>query len=170
MSSIKFNGDPIEVSGVIPGVGDKAEDFSFVKDDLSEGSLADYGNKVKVIMALPSLDTGICQKEARAFNEQLKDNDKVVGLIVSKDLPFAMKRFCASEGIENVVNASDFRYNDFGSQYNLEMTNGPLKGLFARIVLVVDKDNNIVYKEEVDDITHEPNYDGAKEAIDKLIG
>ena len=111
MSSIKFNGDPIEVSGVIPGVGDKAEDFSFVKDDLSEGSLADYGNKVKVIMALPSLDTGICQKEARAFNEQLKDNDKVVGLIVSKDLPFAMKRFCASEGIENVVNASDFRYN-----------------------------------------------------------
>jgi len=168
MSNIKFKGDPITISGKIPNVGDKVADFSFVKDDLSEGSLADYNGKAKVIMALPSLDTGICQKEARVFNEQLKGNSNVVGLVVSKDLPFAMKRFCASEGIENVVNASDFRYNDFGSQYNVEMTSGPLKGLFARVVMVVDKDNKIVYKEEVDDITHEPNYDAAKAAVDQL--
>lgn len=168
MSDIKFKGDPITVAGKIPGVGDKLDDFSFVKDDLSEGSLADYDGKVKVIMALPSLDTGICAKEARSFNEQLKGNDKVVGLVVSKDLPFAMKRFCASEGIENVVNASDFRYNDFGSQNNVEMTSGPLKGLYARVVMVLDKDNKITYKEEVDDITHEPNYDAAKAAVDEL--
>jgi thiol peroxidase len=169
MSEIKFNGSPITVSGTIPSVGDKAEDFSFVKDDLSEGSLADYGDKIKVIMAVPSLDTGICQKEARAFNEQLSNKDGVVGIIVSKDLPFAMKRFCASEGLENVISASDFRYNDFTSQYNLEMTSGPLKGLMARVVFVLDKDNTIKYKEEVDDITHEPNYDKAKAAVDSLI-
>lgn len=168
MSNIKFKGDPITIAGKIPGVGDKIEDFTFVKEDLSEGSLADYKGKIKVVMALPSLDTGICAKQARAFNEQLKGNDKVVGLVVSKDLPFAMKRFCASEGIENVVNASDFRYNDFGSQNNVEMTSGPLKGLFARVVMVLNADNEITYKEEVDEITHEPNYDAAKAAVDLL--
>lgn len=169
MSDIKFNGDPIGVSGSIPNVGDKAEDFNFVKEDLSEGSLADYDGKVKVLMALPSLDTGICMKEARAFNEQLSNQDGVIGLIVSKDLPFAMKRFCSAEGLEEVISASDYRYNDFGSQYNLEMTSGPLKGLFARVVFVLDKNNIITYKEEVDDITHEPNYDAAKAAVEALI-
>lgn len=169
MSDIKFKGSPIEISGAIPEVGSKMEDFTFVKDDLSEGKLTDYDGKVKVVMALPSLDTGICQKEARAFNEQLNGNDKVVGLIVSKDLPFAMKRFCASEGLENIVNASDYRYNDFGNQNNVEMTNGPLKGLYARVVMVLNGENEITYKEEVDDITHEPNYDAAKNAVGQLI-
>lgn len=168
MSNIKFKGDPINVSGKIPNVGDTAADFSFVKDDLSEGSLADYNDKIKVVIAVPSLDTGVCQKEARAFNEKLNGNDKVVGLVVSKDLPFAMKRFCGAEGLETVVNASDFRYNDFASQYNLEMTDGPLKGLLARVVFVLDKNNKIVYKEEVDDITHEPNYAAAMEAVEKI--
>jgi thiol peroxidase len=168
MSNIKFKGDPINVSGRIPAVGDTAEDFTFVKEDLSEGSLSDYTGKNKVIMAVPSLDTGICQAEARAFNEKLGKKDGVVGLIVSKDLPMAMKRFCASEGIEDVVSASDFRYNDFASQYNAEMVDGPLKGLLARIVFVLDKDNVIKYKEEVDDITHEPDYDKAMEALEKL--
>ena len=169
MSNIKFNGSPIEISGIIPEVGTKMEDFTFVKDDLSEGKLTDYNGKVKVVMALPSLDTGICQKEARAFNEQLNGNDNVVGLIVSKDLPFAMKRFCASEGIENIINASDYRYNDFGNQNNVEMVNGPLKGLYARVVMVLNGENEITYKEEVDDITHEPNYDAAKNAVNELM-
>ena len=168
MSNIKFKGDPIEVSGKIPNVGDKALDFTFVKDDLSEGSLADFDGKKKVLIIVPSLDTGICQLEAKAFNQQMADKDDTVGLMISKDLPFAMKRFCASEGLETIVNASDFRYNDFASQYNAEMTTGPLKGLFARVVLVLDKDNNITYKEEVDDITHEPNYEAAKAAVEEI--
>lgn len=169
MSNIKFKGEPIQVSGQIPEVGAKAEDFSFVKQDLSEGSLSDYENKVKVIIALPSLDTGICQMETRAFNEKLDAKDGVVGLVVSRDLPFAMKRFCAAEGIESIVPASDFRYSDFASQYNAEMIDGPLKGLLARIVLVIDQNNEIKYKEEVDDITHEPNYDEAMKAVDSLL-
>jgi thiol peroxidase len=169
MSNIKFKGDPIEVSGKIPSVGSKAEDFTFVSDDLKEGSLANYEGKIKVIMALPSLDPGICQKEARAFNEKLNGKDGVVGIVVSRDLPFAMKRFCAAEGLDSIVSASDFRYNDFASQYNAEMIEGPLKGLLARVVFVVDKDNTIVYKEEVDDITHEPNYEAAMHAVEKLV-
>ena len=168
MSNINFKGDPIEVSGTIPNVGEKAADFTFVKDDLSEGSLADYDGKKKVLLVLPSLDTGICQLEAKAFNKQMAERDDTVGIMISKDLPFAMKRFCASEGLETIINASDFRYNDFASQYNVEMTTGPLKGLFARVVMVLDKDNNITYKEEVDDIVHEPNYDAAKAAVEAI--
>lgn len=168
MSNIKFKGDPIEIAGAIPNVGQKAEDFSFVKDDLSEGSLADFAGKKKVLVIVPSLDTGICQLEAKAFNKQMSDRDDTVGLMISKDLPFAMKRFCASEGLETIINASDFRYNDFANQYNVEMTTGPLKGLFARVVMVLDRDNNITYKEEVDDITHEPNYDAAKAAVEAI--
>ncbi|KAA3642493.1 MAG: thiol peroxidase [Bacteroidetes bacterium] len=169
MSNIKFKGNPVQVSGTIPGVGEKIEDFTFVKVDLSEGSLADYADKVKVLMAVPSLDTGICQKEARAFNELIGKMEGVIGLTVSKDLPFAMNRFCSAEGIEDIISASDFRYNDFGSQNGIEMTDGPLKGLFARVVFVLDKDNKITYKEEVDDITHEPNYEAAVAAVKALV-
>ncbi len=168
MSNIKFNGDPINVSGKIPGVGDKAEDFTFVKQDLTEGSLADYGDKVKVLIVVPSLDTGVCQKEARAFNEKLGSKPGVVGIVISKDLPMAMKRFCTTEGIEDIISASDFRYNDFSNLYHAEMVDGPLKGLLARIVMVLDQDNIIKYVEEVDDITHEPDYDKAMEAINNV--
>ncbi|MEX2380696.1 MAG: thiol peroxidase [Vicingaceae bacterium] len=169
MSNIKFDGDPINVSGEIPAVGSKAEDFTFVKEDLKEGSLADYEGKVKVIIALPSIETGVCQKEARLFNEKLDGKDGVVGLVVSRDLPLAMKRFCSAEGLDTIVSASDFRYNDFASQYNVEMIEGPFKGLLARVVFVLDKNNIIVYKEEVDDISHEPDYEAAMEAVEKLV-
>lgn len=168
-TKVSFNGNTVQLSGDVPKNGEKAEDFSFVKEDLSDANLSDYKDKVKVVMALPSLDTGICQKEARAFNEKLANMDNVVGIIVSKDLPMAMKRFCAAEGIENIVTASDFRYSDFSSQYNVDMTEGPLKGLMARIVWVLDADNNITYTEIVDDITHEPNYENAINAVKSLI-
>jgi len=169
MNTVKFNGKPTKLSGNIPNKGEKAEDFTFVKEDLSEGRLDDYAGKVKVIMALPSLDTGVCQKEARAFNEKLAELEEVVGIIVSKDLPMAMKRFCSAEGIENVISASDFRYNDFSSLYNVDMTEGPLKGLMARVVWVLDRENNISYVELVDDITHEPDYSQAVEAVKTLL-
>ena len=169
MTKVNFNGQPVQISGNIPAKGEKAEDFSFVKEDLSDANLSDFKGKIKVIMALPSLDTGICQKEARAFNQKLSGMEGVVGIIVSKDLPMAMKRFCSAEGISNVITASDFRYNDFSSQYNVDMTEGPLKGLMARVVWVLDKENNITYTEIVDDITHEPNYENAINAVQELI-
>ena len=169
MSNIKFAGNPVKVSGNIPNVGEKMEDFTFVKEDLSDANLSDYSSQVKVIMAVPSLDTGICQKEARAFNEMIGQTEGAIGLTLSKDLPMAMKRFCAAEGISDIISASDFRYNDFGSQTGVEMADGPLKGLFARVVFVLDKDNTIKYKEEVDDITHEPNYEAAMAAVKELV-
>lgn len=166
MSNITFRGEPVELSGSTPQLGDQIEDFTFVKVDLTEGSLSDYDGKKKVLMVLPSLDTGICQLEAKAFNQKLAEKSDVVGLVISKDLPMAMKRFCAAEGLETIIPASDFRYNDFGNQNGVEMKNSPLKGLFARMIYILDGNNKVTYVEEVDDITHEPNYDSALSAID----
>lgn len=165
MSNIKFNGEPAEVSGTIPQPGTKIEDFTFVKQDLSEASLSDFDGKKKVLIVLPSLDTGVCQKETKEFNEKLAEMSDTVGLVISKDLPFTLKRFCAAEGIENVIPASDFRYNDFANQTGVELVNTPFKGLFYRFVFVLNKDNEVTYTEEVADISHEPNYDAALEAL-----
>lgn len=165
MSNIKFNGEPAEVSGKVPQPGAKIEDFTFVKQDLSEASLSDFDGKKKVLIVLPSLDTGVCQKETKEFNEKLAQMDDTVGLVLSKDLPFTLKRFCAAEGIENVIPASDFRYNDFANQTGVELVNTPFKGLFYRFVFVLNKDNEVVYTEEVADISHEPNYDAALDAL-----
>lgn len=164
MNQTKFKGNPVNLKGDVLNVGDSAPDFTYVKEDLSEGTLHDHGNHKKVIIAVPSLDTGVCQMETRQFNEKLSGKEGVKGIVVSKDLPFAMKRFCSAEGIEDVEIASDFRGN-FSETYNTLMTDGPLKGLSARVVFVVDGDNKIVYREVVDDITHEPNYDAALEAL-----
>lgn len=144
--------------------GESAPDFNYVKDDLSEGSLYGHVDKVKVVIAVPSLDTGICQLETKRFNKELSGMDHVKGLIVSMDLPFAMKRFCEAEGVENVEIASVFR-SDFSDKYRTLMTDGPLKGLSARVVFVLDGENRIRYVEVVDDITHEPDYDAAMDAI-----
>ena len=170
MKNFTFHGDPVQIKGEPLKQGDKAEDFTFVKEDLSEGNLSDYQGKVKVIMAVPSLDTGVCQKEAKKFNEELKDyKDNVIGLVVSKDLPFAMKRFCSNEGIENVISASDFRYGDFSNEYNLEMVDGPLKGLLARTVYVLDKDNQISYAEFVNEVSDEPDYSSVMNEVKKAL-
>jgi len=145
-------------------------DFTFVKKDLSEASLYDdFDGKVKVLIAVPSLDTGVCQMETRKFNEALSQREGVVGIVVSKDLPFAMNRFCEAEGIENVIIASDFRYSDFINEYNTEILRGPFKGLSARAVFVLDQENVIRYSELVPEIAHEPEYDAALKVVDELI-
>ena len=133
MSTVTFKGNTVKLSGDIPTQG-KAPNFSYVKSDLSESSLYEHGDKVKVIIAVPSLDTGICQKEAREFNKRLAERENVRGIVISKDLPFAMKRFCELEGIDQVESASDFRSN-FTELYNISMEEGPLRGLSARAVL-----------------------------------
>jgi len=164
MNQTKFKGNPVNLNGDVLNVGDTAPDFTYVKEDLSEGTLYGNGANKKVIIAVPSLDTGVCQMETRQFNQKLGGKEGVKGIVVSKDLPFAMKRFCAAEGIEDVEIASDFR-GGFAETYKTLMTDGPLKGLSARVVFVVDGDNKIVYREVVDDITHEPDYNAVLDAL-----
>jgi thiol peroxidase len=173
MSSVTLGGTRYSIKDDIPAAGMPASDFTFVKSDLSEGNLYDdYEGKVKVLIAVPSLDTRVCQTETRHFNEALaaRQDKGVIGLIISKDLPFAMNRFCEAEGIENVIVASDYRYNDFINEYNTEILSGPFKGLSARAVFVVDQKNVLRYSELVPEIGQEPQYDHAIKAIDELIG
>jgi thiol peroxidase len=122
----------------------------------------------KIIISLPSIDTGICALETKKFNEAVAKLENTVCLAISKDLPFALKRFCGAEGIENLKAVSDFRYGDFATEYNVEMVNSPLKTLLARAVFVLDKENKITYVELVEDIVHEPEYDKVLEAVAKL--
>jgi len=167
MATVTLKGNVVNLRGDIPAENSIAPDFSFVRDDLSEGKLSEYSGKVKVLLSVPSLDTGVCAIETRTFNQKLASRD-VVGIVISKDLPFAMKRFCETENIENVSNASDYRYGDFGINYNVEQVDGPLKGLLARAVWVVDGNDNIFYTELVPEITTEPDYDKVMEVLDSL--
>jgi thioredoxin-dependent peroxiredoxin len=169
LQTTSFKGRPVNLLDPLPEVEENAFDFTFVKTDLSESSLYDYEDKIKVVIGVPSLDTGICQRETREFNERLAKKEGVIGIIISKDLPFAMKRFCEAEGIENVVSASDYRYNDFTREYGTEMLDGPLKGLSARTVFIIDRDNKIRYVELTRDVIEEPNYDKVIEALDAML-
>ncbi|MCB0736568.1 MAG: thiol peroxidase [Bacteroidetes bacterium] len=168
LDSVLLNGKRIQLHDELPVIGTTAEDFTFVKPDLSEDSFYDIEG-VRVILALPSLDTGTCSKMTRMFNEELSKREGVTGIVVSKDLPFAMRRFCETNGIKNIVAASDYRYNEFTEEYNIKMLEGALKGLIARAVLVVDKKGKIRYTELVEDVVNEPDYQAALEAVDKLL-
>ncbi len=169
LQTTSFKGRPVNLLDPLPEVEENAFDFTFVKTDLSESSLYDFEDKIKVVIGVPSLDTGICQRETREFNERLAKKEGVIGIIISKDLPFAMKRFCEAEGIENVISASDYRYQDFTREYGTEMLDGPLKGLSARAVFIIDKENKIRYVELTKDIIEEPNYDNVINALDALL-
>ncbi len=171
MSSVTLKGTPYSIKDDIPVAGIPAEDFTFVTEDLGETSLYDFEGKVKVLIAVPSLDTGICAMETIRFNKELeaRKGKDVVGIVISKDLPFAMKRFCAAEKVNNVVIGSDFRYSDFINEYNTEILSGPMKGLSARAVFIVDKKNVIRYSELVPEIAQEPQYDKVLAALDKLL-
>lgn len=163
-----LKGSLVLLKGYIPEVGEIAPDFTYVQADMNEKSLYDLEGLNKIILSMPSIDTGICALETKKFNEAIAKLDNVVCLAVTKDLPFALKRFCGAEGIENLKAVSDFRYGDFANEYNMEMVNSPLKKLLARAVFVLDKNNKIHYIELVEDITYEPDYDKALEALAKL--
>lgn len=169
MDKINLKGFPVQLVNDLPAPGVTAEDVTLVTKDLNEISLYDIEEKVKVLIAVPSLDTGVCQAETRRFNEELGKRKDVLGAIVSKDLPFASKRFCEAEGIENVVALSDYRYGDFGQDFGVEMTTGALKGLLARVVFVVDENNKIVMTEAAEDILKEPNYEAILAKVDELL-
>lgn len=160
MSTITFKGNPINTVGNLPEVGNEAQEFTMVSSDLSEKNLADYTGKRVVLNIFPSIDTGICAASARKFNEEASTLDNTVVINVSRDLPFALSRFCAAEGLNNVETLSDFRGN-FGEDYGVTLSDSPLKGLLSRAVVVLDEKAKVIYTEQVPEIGQEPNYEAA---------
>ncbi|MDE7153540.1 MAG: thiol peroxidase [Muribaculaceae bacterium] len=161
METIYFKGTPCHTYGTMPAVGTKAPCYHLTAADLKEISCSDFEGKRVVMNIFPSLDTAVCAMSVRRFNQEAAALDNTVVLCVSMDLPFAMSRFCVAEGIENVIPASAFRSPTFPQQYGLQMVDGPLAGLLARAVIVLDTDRKILYEELVSEITHEPDYDAA---------
>lgn len=161
MASITLGGNPIHTSGELPKVGSKLADFKLVKNDLSIATLADFAGKRMVLNIFPSIDTGTCATSVRKFNESASTVANTTVLCISKDLPFAQKRFCGAEGLENVVNLSDFSEGSFGKTNGLEITDGPLAGLHSRVIIVVDENGTITHTEQVAEIADEPNYEAA---------
>ena len=163
MATIQFKGNDVHTTGNLPQKGEKAKDFTLVANDLSEKSLADFAGKKLILNIFPSVNTGVCAASVRNFNEKAAALNNAVVLCISKDLPFAQAQFCGAEGLENVVMLSDFRSN-FGETYGVTMTDGPLKGLLSRSVVVTDADGSILYTEQVPEITTEPDYEAALSA------
>lgn len=158
---VKFKGAPVHTNGQLPSVGSQAPDFVLVSQDLKECSLKDYKGKRKLLSVVPSLDTSVCSTSAKKFNEAMKAHPEVVALVVSADSPFAQKRVCGAENLTNIVTLSLVRSKDFARKYGLELVDGPLAGLCARCVLVLDENDKILYEELVPEITQEPNYEAA---------
>lgn len=167
MSTTKFKGQPVKIAGEFVQVGKVASDFTLVKSDLSSFSLKELAGKNVVLNIFPSIDTSVCATSVRNFNKKAAGLKDTVVLAISKDLPFAAGRFCAAEGIENVITLSDFRMTDFDENYGVRMLDGPLAGLLARAVVVIGKDGKIAYTELVPEITQEPDYEKALAAIGK---
>jgi len=165
MAQTSFKGTPVNTTGSLPAVGTKAPDFSLVNTDLSTVTLADFAGKKVIINVFPSVDTGVCAMQLKAFNQKVDGKDDVALLFVSQDLPFAFKRFCGAEGIENAVTASDFRDNSFADAYGIKLIDGPLAGLLTRAVIVLDESHTVTYSELVPEITTEPDYDAAMAAL-----
>jgi thiol peroxidase len=161
MSSITLGGNPVNTSGELPKIGTQLADFKLVKNDLSIATLADYAGKKVVFNIFPSIDTGTCAASVRKFNETAANLTNTVVLCVSRDLPFAQKRFCGAEGIENVVNLSDFKDGSFGKTNGLEIIDSVLAGLHSRAILVIDENGTILHTEQVQEIADEPNYEAA---------
>jgi thiol peroxidase len=168
MSEITLKGNPIHTSGQLPEAGTIAADFSLTGRDLSEVKLSDHKGKKVILNIFPSLDTDVCAASVRKFNQEVSDLDNTVVISISKDLPFAHGRFCSTEGIENVVTASEFKNYDFSNAYGLDIIDGPLAGLHSRCVVVVDEAGKVAYTEQVPEITQEPDYEKAIEAIKNL--
>jgi thioredoxin-dependent peroxiredoxin len=161
--AVTLGGNPIDVSGTFPKVGDAAPDFKLVNKDLADVSLADFAGKKKILNIVPSLDTPVCAKSTKMFNDAAVGNTAV--LIISADLPFAMNRFCGAESTNNVTTLSTMRGAEFMTNYGVAITSGPLCGVTARAVIVLDENNKVLHAELVPEIKQEPNYDAALAAL-----
>lgn len=165
MATVTLRGNPVNVGGNFPKAGDSVPDFKLTAGDLSDVSLANYAGKRKVLNIVPSLDTPTCAQSTRVFNEKASGMNNTVVLVIAADLPFAMSRFCGAEGLKNVVTLSTFRGKDFHTKYGVDIADGPLRGLTARGVVVLDENNKVKHAELVPEIAQEPNYDAALAAL-----
>lgn len=165
MATVTLKGNAIETCGELPAIGSEMPFFCLVKTDLSEAGPADFEGKRLVLNIFPSLDTAVCAASVRRFNQEAASFDNTVVLCISADLPFAHKRFCEVEGLNNVMPLSVFRSPDFGKDFGLELVTGPLKGLLARAVIVVDNEHKVLYSELVPEIVREPDYQAALNAL-----
>ncbi|MCU4176236.1 thiol peroxidase [Carboxylicivirga sp. N1Y90] len=165
MAKITFKGSPVATAGDLPRVGAEAPEFSLVKTDLSEVSLADYKGQKVVLNIFPSVDTGVCAASVRRFNDEASKKENTAVLCVSKDLPFAHARFCGAEGLDKVVSLSEYKDEVFSQNYGVKMIDGPLNGLLSRAVVVVDEQGKVLHSEQVDDIVNEPDYEAALKVL-----
>jgi thioredoxin-dependent peroxiredoxin len=165
MAKITLKGNPFQTSGELPGNGSAAPEFQLVKSDLSILTLESLKGKKVVLNIFPSLDTDVCATSVRKFNAEASKLENTVVVCVSKDLPFAHKRFCSTEGLDQVVTASDFREGSFGTSYGVTIENGPLAGLHSRAVVVLDENGLVKYSEQVPEIVQEPDYAAALAAL-----
>jgi len=158
MATVKFKGSEVQTNGQLPVTGTQAPDFTLVNGGLQEIHLNNFKGKRVLLNIFPSLDTSTCATSVRKFNKWVSEKKNVIVICVSKDLPFAQSRFCGAEGLENVITASDFRYNNFATDYGVLLEDGPLKGLMSRAVVAIDENGKVIYSELVSEITNEPNY------------
>jgi thiol peroxidase len=165
MATVKLKGNPVHTNGEPPAVGQKAPSFTLVDNDLQERTLKEFAGKRKVIATVPSLDTPVCSLSAKKFNDAIKQHPEVVVLFVSADSPFAQKRACGAENLQNVISLSLVRSKKFAEDLGLLIIDGPLQGFAARSVFVLDGDDKILYREIVEEITQEPNYEKALSAL-----
>jgi len=165
MATITLGGNPIHTSGELPKVGSKLADFKLVQNDLSVADLSTFAGNKLVLNIFPSIDTGTCATSVRKFNESASTLANTKVLCISRDLPFAQKRFCGAEGLENVVNLSDFQEGSFGKNNGLNIVDGPLAGLHSRVIIVVDENGVVTHTEQVGEIANEPNYEAALAAL-----
>ena len=165
MAQITLKGNPIHTSGDLPGVGTAAPAYTLVRTDLAEITGKDYAGQRVVLNIFPSLDTPTCAASVRKFNARANEKPNTAILCVSADLPFAQKRFCGAEGLDNVVPVSNFRSPEFGQAYGVTVVDGPLKGLLARAVVVVDAAGKVLHAELVPEITQEPDYNAALDVL-----
>ena len=159
MATVQFKGNDVQTNGQLPAVGSVAPDFVLVGSALQDIKLSDYKGKTVVLNIFPSIDTGTCAASVRKFNQVAASKPNTVVICISKDLPFAQSRFCGAEGIENVITVSDVRAGSFDNDYGVLLTDGPLKGLLSRSVVVVDENGLVSYTELVSEIVNEPNYE-----------
>ncbi|KIA83721.1 peroxidase [Kaistella solincola] len=164
MADITLHDSPVHTVGNLPEVGSTIKNFRLINGELKEKTSEDYSGKRKIFNIFPSIDTGVCAEAARKFNEAAADLENTVVINVSKDLPFALNRFCAAEGLDNVESLSDFR-GTFGDDYGVTMEDSPMQGLLSRAVIVADEDGKVIYTEQVAEIAQEPNYEAALNAL-----
>jgi thiol peroxidase len=165
MGSVTLQGNELHTNGELPAVGSSAPDFHLVDAKLNDVHLADYSGKKKLLNIVPSLDTPTCATSTKKFNDHAKSHGDVVMLVISADLPFAMGRFCGAEGIDNVIPLSMMRSRNFAKDYGVLLTDGPLAGITARAVVVMDENDKVVYTQLVPEIADEPDYDAALAAL-----